>query len=75
VEPGTPGLQKIMAQFGQDVLLPDGSLDRERLGRLVFGDAQLRKTLNGITHPEIRKAMMWQILWLFLKGTQLCIDH
>jgi dephospho-CoA kinase len=53
VAPGTPGLAQIAEAFGPGVLRPDGALDRERLGAIVFGDpAQLAK-LNAITHPLI----------------------
>jgi dephospho-CoA kinase len=57
VEPGTPGLARIAETFGPEVLGPDGSLDRERLGRIVFGDPELRQRLNGIVHPLVRDWM------------------
>ena len=57
VEPGTPGLAAIREAFGPEVLRPDGSLDRERLGDLVFADPQQRATLNGIVHPLVRDRM------------------
>ena len=50
VQPGTPGLGEIAAVFGPGVLLPDGSLDREQLGQLVFADPGLRAKLNAIVH-------------------------
>jgi dephospho-CoA kinase len=53
VEPGTPGLAAVVAEFGDDVLLPDGSLDRERLGSIVFADAGRRAALNAIVHPLV----------------------
>ena len=57
VAPGTPGLARIAAEFGPGVLRPDGALDRDRLGAIVFGDpAQLAK-LNAITHPLIAEWM------------------
>lgn len=57
VEPGTPGLAAIREAFGSEVLLPDGSLDRARLGELIFADPQLRAKLNGIVHPLVRERM------------------
>jgi dephospho-CoA kinase len=54
VAPGTEGLQAIVDEFGQDVLAADGSLDRERLGRLVFADPEARERLNAIVHPLVR---------------------
>ena len=54
VEPGTPALKQIVAEFGKEVLQPDGRLDRARLGEIVFPDAAKRKRLEAITHPAIR---------------------
>lgn len=53
VAPGKPALQEIVKEFGEEVLLPDGSLDRARLGKLVFADKVKRDSLNQITHPKI----------------------
>ncbi|MBE3009498.1 dephospho-CoA kinase [Microbispora sp. NEAU-D428] len=53
VEPGTPGLAEIVEAFGEDVLRPGGTLDRERLGAIVFADAEKLKVLNGIVHPKV----------------------
>jgi dephospho-CoA kinase len=57
VVPGSPGLARIAGTFGQEVLRPDGSLNRERLGELVFGDPGLRTKLNEIVHPLVREWM------------------
>ncbi|PYS71415.1 MAG: dephospho-CoA kinase, partial [Acidobacteria bacterium] len=51
--PGTPGLTAIVARFGEEVLQKDGTLDRQRLGSLVFGNEVLRRDLNSILHPRI----------------------
>jgi dephospho-CoA kinase len=53
VEPGTPGLAAVVEAFGQQVLRPDGGLDREALGRRVFGDDAARRRLNELLHPLI----------------------
>ena len=53
VAAGTPGLSAVIAAFGTDVLSPDGSLDRPRLGSLMFADEQKRQLLNAILHPYI----------------------
>ncbi len=53
VEPGTPGLAAIREAFGPGVLTPEGTLDRTRLGEIVFADPQRRRTLEQITHPRI----------------------
>jgi len=54
VEPGTSAHALIVAEFGRDVLQPDGRLDRARLGEVVFQDEAKRKRLEAITHPAIR---------------------
>jgi dephospho-CoA kinase len=53
VEPGTEGLAAVVAEFGADVLAPDGSLDRPKLGAIVFADEERRKALNAIVHPLV----------------------
>ena len=53
VEPGTPGLEKIVDYFGRQVLAEDGSLDRKKLSDIVFGDMEKRKKLESFTHPPI----------------------
>lgn len=57
VEPGTPGLAAVVAEFGPEVLRPDGSLDREKLGSIVFADAGRRARLNAIVHPLVGARM------------------
>lgn len=57
VVPGSTGLARIAEAFGAGVLGTDGSLDRERLGELVFRDPGLRATLNAIVHPLVREWM------------------
>lgn len=54
VAPGTRGLAEVVSRFGDPVLLPDGALDRARLGDLVFGDGEARQDLNAIIHPRVR---------------------
>lgn len=53
IEPGTPGLAAVVEAFGTAVLLPTGALDRNALGKVVFGDAAARARLSGILHPLI----------------------
>ncbi|MEU9842954.1 dephospho-CoA kinase [Actinomadura sp. NPDC048032] len=57
VEPGTPGLAAVVAEFGEDVLLPDGTLDREKVGRIVFADPDRLAALNAIVHPLVGERM------------------
>jgi dephospho-CoA kinase len=55
VEPGTPGLAQVVVEFGEEILQADGSLDRERLGAIVFSDPERLQRLNAIVHPLVRK--------------------
>jgi dephospho-CoA kinase len=50
---GTPGLARVVEEFGPDLLTPDGDLDRAALGRIVFADEAARRQLEAITHPLI----------------------
>lgn len=54
VAPGTPGLEEVVARFGRGVLGPDGGLDRQALGRLVFADGEARRALEALLHPRVR---------------------
>ncbi len=56
VEPGQPALAEIVEAFDGGVLREDGSLDRAKVGELVFGDSAAREKLEGILHPRIRDA-------------------
>jgi len=56
VLPGTIGLQSVVAEFGVEVLHIDGTLDRGKLGALIFNDDNQRARLNAILHPLIRVA-------------------
>ncbi|MGV4982637.1 dephospho-CoA kinase [Streptomyces sp. NPDC001709] len=53
VAPGTPGLAAVVEAFGEDVLTEDGSLDRPRLGAIVFADPEKLAVLNAIVHPLV----------------------
>jgi len=53
VMPGTPGLKALTDAFGEEILNADGTLDRKRLGALIFADQSQRERLNHILHPFI----------------------
>ena len=53
VEPGTEGLAQLVQAFGEDILLPDGALNRPALAAKAFVDDERRATLNGIVHPLV----------------------
>ncbi|MER2030790.1 MAG: dephospho-CoA kinase [Solibacillus sp.] len=60
VEPGTPTLKKIAEAFGPEVIAHDGSMDRAKVGSIIFHNEEMRKTLNSIIHPAIREEMLRQ---------------
>lgn len=60
VEPGSETLEAIYKEFGEAALLPDGSMNREVIGRQIFGNKEKRDKLNAIIHPAIRKEMLRQ---------------
>jgi dephospho-CoA kinase len=53
VEPGTPGLAAVVAEFGPGILTPDGALDRPAMAAIVFADAERRRALEAIVHPLV----------------------
>ncbi len=55
VQPGTPGLARVVEEFGPDMLTSDGALNRARLGAAVFGHPERLEALNGIIHPLVRE--------------------
>lgn len=50
---GSPGLARLVEEFGAQVLRPDGALDREALGKQVFSDPEALKRLNAVVHPLV----------------------
>ncbi|CCL99981.1 uncharacterized protein FIBRA_02006 [Fibroporia radiculosa] len=73
VAPGTPALKRITAHFGANILQPDGSLDRAKLGSIVFADETQRKKLNSIVHPAVRRAMLWGVVKCWVRGERVCV--
>lgn len=51
--PGTDAYREVVERFGEQILRPDGSIDRPALAALVFSDSEAREALNSITHPRI----------------------
>ncbi|MGE8078559.1 dephospho-CoA kinase [Peribacillus loiseleuriae] len=60
VEPGQEAYQEIVEVFGTDLLLSDTSIDRAKLGGIIFHDEKKRRKLNEIVHPAVRKRMLQQ---------------
>jgi dephospho-CoA kinase len=53
MEPGRPAYDDILREFGEAVLAVDGSIDRRKLGAIVFSDEGRRRRLNEIVHPRV----------------------
>ncbi len=68
VEPGRPAYDEVLEAFGPTMLLPDGALDRKRLGDLIFRDPEARAKLNAITHKHIRTEIQAEIARLRAAG-------
>lgn len=71
VEPGTEGLKEIVAYFGEEILLADGTLDRAKLGEIIFKDKEKREKLNEITHPRVKDYMLEARERFFRSGEEL----
>src|SRR5262245_36199647 len=59
--PGAETFREVIQAFGEEYLLPDGSLDRKRLGELIFSDPSARKRLEEITHPAIHALLRAEV--------------
>ena len=53
VRKGTPGLEKIVSEFGEEILSADGELDRRKMASIVFADEKMRLLLNSVVHPLV----------------------
>ncbi|KAL5511604.1 CAB5 [Sanghuangporus vaninii] len=73
VQPGTKAHAEIVRYFGEEILLADGTLDRPKLGAVIFGDEGKRKQLNSIVHPAVRMEMVRQVIWAWMKGKRYCV--
>ena len=61
VEPGSVGLTKITAHFGDEILTNNGTLDRAKLRAIIFADESQKQWLNNLLHPLIRESMLSQL--------------
>ncbi|XP_075702036.1 dephospho-CoA kinase domain-containing protein [Rhinoderma darwinii] len=73
VQRGTPAYSQILFYFGEEILLKNGELDREKLGAIIFSNPEKRALLNSITHPPIRRVMLRQTLYYFFLGYKYVI--
>ena len=75
VKPGMKAWKEIHKAFGKDVFYEDGELNREALGKIIFGDANKRKLLNNITHPKIQRGIFTAIIRCLFQGKFLFIGY
>ena len=61
VEVGEPAYNQIVEEFGIEILKEDKTINREKLGTIIFSDENKRQTLNSIVHPAVRKEMLKQV--------------
>ena len=73
VMPGSAALAALVEEFGSDILLPDGTLDRARVARTVFHDPAARKRLEAILHPAIRQLADQKLTELRKVGTEVVL--
>ncbi|MGZ3428544.1 MAG: dephospho-CoA kinase [Polyangia bacterium] len=73
VAPGQPALAEIARSFGKEMLQPDGTLDRKRLGAVIFADADKRRALNAITHPRIAAETQARLAQLRAEGVPVAV--
>ncbi|KAG8446911.1 hypothetical protein GDO86_014384 [Hymenochirus boettgeri] len=73
VHSGTSAYVHIVQHFGNEILLENGELDREKLGAIIFNDPKKRHLLNSLVHPQIRRVMLKQTLWYFFLGYKYVI--
>lgn len=75
VATGTSGLAQIVSHFGVGILAPDGSLDRKKLGEIIFNDHVARKKLEEIVHPLVRSEWLHRLASLKRTGTHSLIVY
>lgn len=74
-QPGSPVLGALAAEFGDDILLADGSLDRAALGGRVFGDPDAIARLNAIVHPAVRIESRQRIADALARGPETIVIY
>ncbi|KAM7521497.1 hypothetical protein LguiA_011399 [Lonicera macranthoides] len=70
---GTGGWRKAVTAFGQDILQPNGEVDRPKLGQLIFSDNAKRQLLNRLLAPYISSGIFCEILKLWMKGYKVIV--
>lgn len=71
--PGTPAWREIVEAFGEEVVAADGTIDRKRLGAIVFAHPQALQRLNAITHPRMKELMRQKLQALAEQGVEVAV--
>lgn len=71
--PGKPAYDEIIATFGREVLAGDGTIDRKKLGPIVFSDPANLAKLNAITHPRMKEMMRGRLGEIAKQGTAFAV--
>lgn len=71
--PGTPVWEAVVRTFGREILNPDGTIDRRRLGRIVFADPAALSQLEAIVHPTVGKALRQRLRHLQRRREPPCV--
>ncbi len=72
-QPGTEAWKDVVDAFGEEIVAPDGSIDRKKLGPIVFGDPEALIRLNQIMHPRMYDMMADQIEEYRLGGVEVVV--
>ncbi|KAK3029031.1 hypothetical protein RJ639_040083 [Escallonia herrerae] len=70
---GSGGWKKVVAAFGEDILLENGEVDRPKLGQVVFSDPAKRQLLNRLLAPYISLGILLEVLTLWMKGCKVIV--
>jgi dephospho-CoA kinase len=72
-QPGTETWKELVAAFGEDIVAPDSTIDRRKLGTIVFADPEALARLNRIVHPRMFDMMKARIEEYRGKGTEVVV--
>nr|ACU24555.1 unknown [Glycine max] len=70
---GSGGWKKVVAAFGDEILLENGEVNRPRLGQIVISDPDKRQFLNRLLAPYISRGIFWKVLKLWMKGYKVIV--
>ncbi|CAB4313842.1 unnamed protein product [Prunus armeniaca] len=70
---GKTGWKKVVSAFGDDILQPDGEVDRPKLGQIIFSNPEKRKLLNRVLAPYIWFGIFWEVLKLWTEGFKIIV--